>query len=61
MMILPDNFDRWQNHDNVQAVWLQNRPICDYCGERIQDEKYHRISNENVCEQCLNEMEITVE
>lgn len=52
MYSLPDNFDRWQDHDNLQEAWLQSRPLCDCCRERIQDEHLHVIFGRNVCDKC---------
>lgn len=55
-MIIPTDdpyrdFDRWEAE---QEKWLQSRPVCEYCGEHIQDEHYYYI-DKIVCEECLNE------
>ena len=34
--------------------WLDTRPICDQCGERIQDDCYWLINGEKFCESCLD-------
>lgn len=54
-MMLPDNVDLFNKHDAEQREWLMTRPICNCCGDRIQDESYHRINNENICDRCLED------
>ena len=39
---MSDNYDLWEQHDAEQEAWLRKRPMCDCCGERIQDESYHQ-------------------
>ena len=34
---------------------------CDCCGERIQDESYHQINGERICDRCLDGMIVFVE
>lgn len=45
---MPDNYDLWEQHDAEQEEWLRKRPMCDCCGERIQDESYHQINGERI-------------
>lgn len=40
-------------HDREQAEWLETLPVCDICGEPIQDEKYFQKDGENICLDCL--------
>ena len=44
---------------------LERRPVCDFCGEHIQEETYycisHRLINVNICERCLEEFREYVE
>ena len=37
-MSIPDNYSRWQQHDDECEEWLASRPLCDWCGKRIQDD-----------------------
>lgn len=60
-MGVPDNYDMWEQHDAWQENWLQNRPTCDCCGEHIQDESYHVIMGERICDRCLDGMIVYVE
>lgn len=61
MGMLPDNFERWQDHDNLQEAWLQSRPKCVCCGEYIQDESAVQITGSFYCDRCLDDMRIYIE
>lgn len=37
-MNIPDNHDLWEAHDREQAKRLAELPVCEICGEPIQDE-----------------------
>ena len=50
-----DNYDLFEMHDREQEAKLENLPVCDCCGERIQDEYYYDIDGEILCEECLKE------
>lgn len=51
--MLPDVFDLWQRRDNEQSRWLLSLPVCDCCGEAIQDNHAYRINSEIVCPDCM--------
>lgn len=51
-MNVPDNYDQWGHLEARQTAWLQNRPVCSHCGERIQDEKLWDINGELYCPDC---------
>ena len=37
-----------------QEEWLNSRPVCDRCGEPIQDDYYFYMgANEQLCEDCM--------
>lgn len=61
MEYVPDNLDLYEWHEQEQERWLQSRPVCDCCGEHIQDESYHQIMGEKICDRCLDGMIIYVE
>ena len=42
-------FDR---REREQEEWLNSRPVCDMCGDHIQDEGYYAIDGYNICEDC---------
>ena len=50
-----DVYDLWQLHDDEQEKQLKELPVCDYCGEPVQDEYYYQINDEVICTRCLNE------
>lgn len=56
-----DNYGLWEQHEWRQEEKLEKLPVCDYCGEPIQDESYHEIMGENICDCCLDGMRKYVE
>lgn len=42
-------------HDHMTVQRMKRFPICDICGEPIQDESYHVLFDNNVCDRCLND------
>ena len=54
-MNIPDNYDRWKQHDVEQQEQLDKLPLCSICDERIQDDYYFEINDECICEDCLND------
>lgn len=44
--------DFWE-YSNEQEDWLEKRPVCDQCGEHIQDDHYYFINGETLCESCM--------
>lgn len=40
-------------HDAEQCRRLEQLPVCEYCGEPIQDEYLYEINDEFICEECL--------
>lgn len=55
-MRLPDHYSAYRSHEAAQERWLMSRPICDRCGERIQDEYMWEVEDGyNLCEECKEE------
>ena len=54
MFYTNDPIADFQAYDREQAEWLASRPMCDLCGERIQDDHYYMLPNKNVCPNCLD-------
>ena len=52
--MIPDNYDQWEAHDRYKESLLEQLPVCDECGKRIQDDIYFDIDGEILCEKCLN-------
>ena len=53
-MYIPDNYDKWKEHEAALEAKIENRPKCDICGERIQDDYCFELGGELICEDCLN-------
>ena len=51
---MPDNYSQWEAHERKQEAWRQSRPVCDHCGEHIQDDHCYNINGERLCPDCLN-------
>ncbi len=56
-----DNYDLWERHDNEMERELEKRPICAYCGEHIQTDMAVYMNGEWICDDCIDEMRISVE
>lgn len=48
-----DPIDDFYKHDAEQYAWLMQLPVCDVCGEPIQDDYYYDFGGDIVCEECL--------
>ena len=44
------DFEEWEEKN---CRWMESRPICDCCGEPIQEEFYYDIDGEMICDGCL--------
>lgn len=53
-MNVPDNYDKWLEHEAQQDKWLSERRVCEYCGQPIQDDFFYEINGDVLCEKCLN-------
>ena len=51
-----DNYSLWESHDNENESRLENLPICDCCGEHIQQDTAVRINGCWFCDSCLDEL-----
>ena len=57
------DFDRW---DARREEWLKTRPVCDECGEPIQEEYGYSFEGQLLCEDCFqklvkNEFRVNIE
>lgn len=50
-----DNGTAFDIYDAQQSDWLKTRPICDGCGEPIQEDSYFDFNGTKLCEQCVEE------
>lgn len=53
--MMPDNYDIWKATDDLLEDKLDKRPKCDYCGEPIQEDSYHRVARVVICDRCLDD------
>ena len=54
-MNIPDNYGRWELHDEEQEAWLNKRPLCSYCEEPIQEDYCYEIGGKLLCKDCMND------
>lgn len=52
---MADPYDDFEAKEWEDALWLESRPKCDWCGEPIQEENCYRIFDDLVCEKCVSE------
>ena len=55
MSYVPDAYDLWAEHEAEMEAKLRKRPVCDACGEYIQDEYCYKVGNEVLCRECMVE------
>lgn len=44
----------WDSYCECQDALHDMLPMCDECGERVEDEYYYDIGGTIICEECLN-------
>lgn len=44
----------FRRHDREEAEWLERRPVCDICGQAIQEDTCYLINDELICRECLD-------
>ena len=55
-MNVPDNYDRWEQHDAEQQAELNKLPKCERCEEPIQDYYCFEIDNALYCDKCMKDL-----
>ena len=50
--MLPDNYDLFVRHEAEQEKKLAELPVCEICGEPIQQEKAVYYNDQWICEEC---------
>ena len=48
---MPDNYDLFAMHDAEQEKRLERLPVCEYCGEPIQQEKAIYYNDQWCCKE----------
>lgn len=52
-MNVPDNYDKFLEHEARMQKALEDLPQCEECGEYLQDEFCYEINDTLKCEKCL--------
>ena len=52
-MNVPDNYDMFLAHEWEMERRLARLPVCDCCGEPIQDEFFYEFDFKKICPSCL--------
>ena len=47
-------FEAVDRREREQEKWLEARPVCDVCGEHIQEDHYFNIGGTKICPNCLD-------
>lgn len=58
MFVIQDNYDVFRDYSDREEESIENLPVCDCCGEHIQDEYYYDLSDLGggfFCEECVRE------
>ena len=50
-----DNYDLWEAHDRKEARRISHLPVCDFCGEPIQQERALKLMGLWVCDECIED------
>ena len=61
MIYTDDPVRDFEEHDREEQEWLERRPICDICGEHIQDEHFYIIEGDYICPECLEGYKVRTE
>ena len=48
----------FERHSAAQEEKLKRAPICDECGQPIQDDFYYEIDGNKYCEECINNCKV---
>ena len=56
-----DVYDLWEHREMELERRLARRPVCDRCGQRIQDEAAILKDGKWMCEGCLDNLRVLVE
>lgn len=54
MIFTDDPLSDFDRYDRQQEEWLNSLPVCDCCGEPIQDDFCYEINGDLICKDCLD-------
>lgn len=49
---MEDNYSIWEQHQRELDAALSKRPVCECCGNHIQDDYTWNIDGELLCDEC---------
>ena len=52
---MEDAYSQWRSKTSREEAWLRKRPVCCYCGHRVQDENLYDVEGNLYHEECMNE------
>ena len=55
---IPDYNDLYEAFAEEQAEKEKKFPKCDYCGERIVEEKFYNIEGTYICVNCIDDFKV---
>ena len=61
MSYVPDNYDMFLEHQASEDDRIARLPVCEWCGEPIQDEKFYKVDGEYICRSCMDECLVDTE
>lgn len=59
--MIPDSYDMWEHREIELELQRVRRPVCEDCGEHIQDETAFLINGCWFCEKCMDNYREIVE
>lgn len=45
----------FERREREKEEWIRSRPVCDRCGEPIQEEGYYEVEGNKICEDCWHD------
>ena len=45
----------YDRYDRDQTEWLNSLPVCEHCGEPIQEDEWYEIDGAEIHEDCLRD------
>ena len=55
---IPDYTELHADYERDQERRLAKFPKCDYCGERIVEEKFYNIEGTYICMNCIDDFKV---
>ena len=55
MTYVPDNYDMFLAHEQKEEDRIARLPVCEWCGEPIQDEQFYHLDGEYICKACMDD------